>query len=295
MRTIPGLEKLVQRIEGASALDKPADLLAKALGPVIRPGVVEDTLSGTPIGHSAHPMLVTVPLGAWIAAPVLDLFGEASAARRLTALGCVAALPTAATGASDWLTTMGAERRVGFTHAMINYAAVGVQFASWRARARGRRGSGVALSLVGAGLLAASGWLGGHLTYAQGVGVDTTVFESLPTDWTDVAAESDVPAEGQVTDVDVDGVAVLLTRRGGRVVAMSDRCTHRGGPLHEGLVENGCVVCPWHGSAFSLDDGEVESGPATRPQPLFDTRVRDGRVEIRRQEPRSLRTNPVGL
>jgi nitrite reductase/ring-hydroxylating ferredoxin subunit/uncharacterized membrane protein len=287
MRTIPVLEKLVQRIEGASELDKPAELLAKALAPVIRPGVVEDSLSGTPIGHSAHPMLVTVPLGAWTAAPVLDLFGEASAARRLTALGCVAALPTAATGASDWLTTLGAERRVGFAHAVINYAALGVQVASWRARAKGRHGSGAALSLVGAGLLAASGWLGGHLTYAQGVGVDNTVFESLPTDWTDVAAETDVPAEGQLTAVDVDGVAVLLTRRGGRIAAMDDRCTHRGGPLHEGPVENGCVVCPWHGSAFSLDDGKVQAGPATRPQPLLDTRVREGRVEIKRHSIRS--------
>jgi nitrite reductase/ring-hydroxylating ferredoxin subunit len=45
---------------------------------------------------------------------------------------------------------------------------------------------------------------------------------------------------------------------------------------------------------FSLDDGLVQSGPATRPQPVFETRLRNGRLEVRRLESRSLRTNPVG-
>jgi nitrite reductase/ring-hydroxylating ferredoxin subunit len=143
-------------------------------------------------------------------------------------------------------------------------------------------------------VLSASGWLGGHLSYAQGVGVDTTVFENLPTEWTDALAESELPADGAVTSVELGGIPILVTRRGSRIVAMADRCTHRGGPLHEGEVRADCVVCPWHGSAFSLDDGEVRSGPATRPQPLLDARVQDGRVQVRRAEERTLRSNPVG-
>lgn len=295
MKTAALLEKAVQRIESADQLDGIGSLISKALRPVIRPGVIEDTLSGTELAHPVHPMLVTVPIGAWASVPVLDAMGETAAARRLTGLGCIAALPTAATGASDWLSTQGAERRIGIVHALLNYTALGVQLASWRARARGRRGAGVALSLVGAGVLAASGWLGGHLTYAQGVGVDTTVFEKLPTEWTDIAADADLPPEGSVTEADVSGVPILLTRRGSRIVAIADRCTHRGGPLHEGEVRDGCVVCPWHGSAFSLDDGEVASGPATRPQPTLETRVTGGRIEVRRVEERTLRTNPTGV
>lgn len=296
MKTAAALERIVQRIEGSEALDKVGSALASAIRPLIRPGVVEDTLSGAQLGHPAHPMLVTVPIGAWTAVPLLDATGADEAARRLTALGCIAALPTAATGASDWLSTKGAERRVGVAHALLNYTALGVELASWRARASGRRGAGVALSLVGASVLAVSGWLGGHLSYAQGVGVDTTAFEGFPTEWTDVAAETDVPgADGSAVRLDVAGVPILLTRHEGRLTAMADRCTHRGGPLHDGTIENGCLTCPWHGSVFSLADGEVVSGPATRPQPMLEVRVRDGRVEVMRAEERSLRTNPVGV
>jgi nitrite reductase/ring-hydroxylating ferredoxin subunit/uncharacterized membrane protein len=295
VKTAALLEKAVQRIEAAEQLDGISSLLSKAVRPVIRPGVIEDSLSGTGLAHPVHPMLVTVPIGAWALVPFLDAMGETTAARRLTGVGCIAALPTAASGAADWLSTQGAERRVGIVHALLNYTALGVQLASWRARVRGRVGVGVALSLVGAGVLTASGWLGGHLTYAQGVGVDTTVFEKLPTEWTDVAAEAGLPPEGSVAKADVDGVPILLARRDGRIVALAARCTHRGGPLHEGEVRDGCVVCPWHGSAFSLDDGAVASGPATRPQPTLDTRITGGRIEVRRAEERTLRTNPTGV
>lgn len=295
MKAAALLERAVQRIEAAEQLDGLSSLVSKALRPLIRPGVIEDTLSGTELTHPLHPMLVTVPIGAWSAVPVLDLSGDRTAARRLVALGCVAALPTAASGAADWLSTQGAERRIGIVHALFNYTALGLQLASWRARSQGRHGTGMALSLAGAGALAASGWLGGHLTYAQGVGVDTTAFQQLSADWTDVAAEADVPPEGDVTSADVNGVPILLTRRGNRVVALADRCTHRGGPLHDGEVEDGCIVCPWHGSAFSLEDGEVASGPATRPQPMLEARVSGGRVEVRRAEERTLRSNPVGV
>jgi nitrite reductase/ring-hydroxylating ferredoxin subunit len=98
------------------------------------------------------------------------------------------------------------------------------------------------------------------------------------------------------THAEVDGVPVLLSRSNGRVVALADRCTHRGAPLHEGKIEDGCIVCPWHASRFRLTDGSVVRGPATRPQPGFEVRIVAGRVEIRRpDEMRSLRSNPAGV
>jgi nitrite reductase/ring-hydroxylating ferredoxin subunit len=75
---------------------------------------------------------------------------------------------------------------------------------------------------------------------------------------------------------------VLLVRSGGAVLALSDRCSHRGGPLHEGELVDGCVQCPWHGSRFVLADGSVARGPASRPQPAYETRVVAGRVQVRR-------------
>jgi nitrite reductase/ring-hydroxylating ferredoxin subunit len=127
----------------------------------------------------------------------------------------------------------------------------------------------------------------------MGVGVDTTAFQQLPGEWLDVAAEADVPADTAL-EVDADGVPVLLARVEGEVVALADRCTHRGAPLHEGVVENGCVTCPWHDSVFALRDGAVVSGPATRPQPALEVALEAGRVRVRRSEVRTLRTNPTG-
>jgi uncharacterized membrane protein len=61
--------------------------------------------------------------------------------------------------------------RVGAVHAALNDLALGLYVASWLARGRDRRARGAVLALVGSGVLAASGWLGGHLVYRRGMGV----------------------------------------------------------------------------------------------------------------------------
>jgi len=172
--TAAALERAAQEIEHADALDAPSNTLADLLQRVIPPGPVRDAARGAQLGHPAHPMLVTVPIGAWVGSNVLDLTGgDAKAAQRLVALGNLAALPTAYTGAADWLATSGPARRLGFVHAVLNYTALGVFTASWLARRRGHRVRGAALGLSGTTVLAASGWIGGHLTYRLGVSVDT--------------------------------------------------------------------------------------------------------------------------
>lgn len=290
------LERAVEVVEGAAFLDPVASAVGKVIAKVAPTGPVKDVLSGTWLGHPVHPMLVTVPIGSWVAASWLDLVGGREgrrAATHLVGFGNLAALPTALTGASDWVDTEGAEKRVGLVHATLNYASIAIYVASWRARRQGRQGRGAALALLGATTVSASGWLGGHLAYATGVGVDTTAFSQLPQDWTDCADDAEV-IEGRPSVGDAGGVPVLLVREQGRLRALADRCTHRGGPLHEGKLDAGCIVCPWHDSRFSLADGSVEQGPATRPQPAFETRVVEGRVQVRRADARALRTNPTG-
>jgi nitrite reductase/ring-hydroxylating ferredoxin subunit len=166
-----------------------------------------------------------------------------------------------------------------------------LQAASWWQRKKGSRARGAALSAIGFAVTGVAGWLGGHLAHALGVGVDTTVFQHLPADWTDLLAESEVSDDPVRRDI--DGVPVVIYRADGRLVALADRCTHRGGPLHEGTLDDGCLTCPWHGSVFDAD-GFVRSGPATRPQPKLDVRVVSGWVEIRYQSDHTLRTNPIG-
>ena len=284
MKPADTLDRIVDAIERATVLDSPAKVGHALLRRVLPPGPIEDAASGTPLGHPVHPLLVAVPIGAWTAASYLDLTGgDARTARRLIGFGNMAAVPAALTGANDWLTTTDAERRVGLVHALLNDVALGLYTASWFARRRGSRMRGAALALAGASVLTASGYLGGHLAYAMGVGVDTTAFEQLPDEWTTVANESDFDERGVATAT-VDGVAVLLVREADGIHAMADRCTHRGGPLNEGEIKNGEVTCPWHDSRFRISDGCVLSGPATRPQPVAEARIRDGAIQVRRAD-----------
>jgi nitrite reductase/ring-hydroxylating ferredoxin subunit/uncharacterized membrane protein len=288
------LESLACRIERLGVLDGAAESLAGLLSRAVPAGAVRDVASGTPLGHPAHPMLVAVPIGSFLGAGYLDVVSPRkgrAAARRLIGFGLATAVPSVYAGVSDWMDTDGAERRVGLVHAALNAAALSLYGASWLARGRGRRGVG--LAVAGAGLLGAGGWLGGHLAYALGVGVDTTVFQRFPDEWTDVAAADDLQP-GRPVRVDVDDVPILLLRTGHGLVALADRCSHRGGPLDEGDVDGDCITCPWHGSRFDVRDGSVRGGPATRPQPALEIRERDGRIEIQRpDEQRSLRTNPA--
>lgn len=290
-------ERIMSKIENSALLERPAAAVTGKINDILQAGPLKDLLSGTKTGHAAHPVLVTVPIGAWLGASWLDLTGgpdSREAACRLVGLGTLTAVPAALTGASDWADTVGPERRVGFLHAVANYTAMGLYAGSWWSRRRGKHATGVRLALLGAGVVGASGWLGGHLAHALGVGVDTTAFLGAPSVWTDAAAEADLP-DGEPVGVSVGVVPILLVRRGGELVALYDRCTHRGAPLHKGPLVDDCIECPWHGSRFRLADGGVVRGPATQSQPLLEVRVEGGRVQVRvTGEQHSMRTNPVG-
>ena len=80
--------------------------------------------------------------------------------------------------------------------------------------------------------------------------------------------------------VDVNGMPLLLVRKGAHIYAIAERCAHLGGPLSEGKLEGHAVRCPWHGSCFSLKDGRVLEGPSVHAQPVLEVRVRDGRIEV---------------
>jgi nitrite reductase/ring-hydroxylating ferredoxin subunit/uncharacterized membrane protein len=282
----PRVTRLLRDLERAASLDPPAKAVGKYVRSLLGPGPLKDGLSGTWLGHPLHPVLTDLPIGTWTSATILDVAGgedAGPAADRLIAIGIAAALPTAVSGWSDWADSEAASdgvRRIGMVHAVSNVAALGLYAASLVARARGRRGRGVALGLAGAGALATGGMLGGDLAYAKGVGVDQAAFARPIEDWTPVASTGDV-REGSPLRAEADGQAVVLVRRAGRVHALVNRCVHRGGSLHEGELVDGCIECPLHGSRFSLEDGSVERGPAPYPQPVFEVREIDDRVEVR--------------
>jgi nitrite reductase/ring-hydroxylating ferredoxin subunit/uncharacterized membrane protein len=273
---------------GGPQLATIGDVVGK-LADRIGPGPVKDLLSGTWLGHPLHPVLTDIPIGAWTSAFFLDVVGgerAADAARTLVGLGVIAAVPTAVSGWSDWADTDGEERTVGLSHAIGNVVATALYGASWLARKCGRRGLGIALAMAGSGMATGTAYLGGHLVYGRGIGVDTTAFDRIPKGWTVAMSADDLPGEGSV-DVQVRGVPVMIVRRNGQLFALHDRCTHRGGPLHRGDLADDTVTCPWHGSCFRLGDGGIARGPATAPQPSYDVRIQGAHVEVRRRSTRS--------
>jgi len=283
------LEQLIDGIAHADWLDKVAGPVSDKVTQVVPKGAVKDLLSGTFMGHPLHPVLTDLPIGFWTSAMAIDFLGGRrgqKAADRLVALGVLSALPTAATGLADWSDTIGEDRRLGLAHAAGNVVAVGLFGWSWVARKRGRRAKGVTLGVLGATAATAGAYLGGHLVWRKGVNVARHAWDHAPDDWVGVTLESPLE-DGVPIVVTVGDDSVLVMLRGGTIHAISDVCSHMGGPLHEGEVGGGpgggCVTCPWHASAFSLDDGGVVHGPATAPQPAYDVRLEGDRLALRRR------------
>jgi nitrite reductase/ring-hydroxylating ferredoxin subunit/uncharacterized membrane protein len=277
---------LIERIATLDAIDAPAQKLAKTIRDLTKGKAVKEALSGTWLGHPVHPLLILLPMGSWTSGVLLDWFGgegAEGAADGLIGAGLLSAVPAVATGYSDWADTeimSDAVRRVGAVHAACNATAAVLFGSSLALRASGSRGAGKLLGLVAFGAIGAGGYLGGHLTYAEGVGVNVATYEDYPEDWTQALADAAL-GEGEMRAVDIGGVSILIARWQGQVHALSNTCVHRGGPLDEGELSDGCVSCPWHNSVFRLDDGSVERGPAAFPQPSLEARVRDGSIEVR--------------
>jgi nitrite reductase/ring-hydroxylating ferredoxin subunit/uncharacterized membrane protein len=273
----------IDRLERSPRLDGLVRLLATAWDAVLPPGRARDVLHGTWLGHPLHPALTDLPIGLWTSALVLDATGgKDSATTTLTGLGVLAALPTAAAGAADWVALGDAPRprRVGAVHAIANGTALTLYAASWLARRNDHHTRGKALGLAGAGALTVGGMLGGHLAYRNAVGVDRTADEQGVTDWTEVGPLRDLPMREPVRRT-VGGVDLLLYRNGSTVRVISATCSHLGGPLEQGKVDDECVTCPWHGSTFRLTDGSVVHGPATAPQPAYEVRVVGRTLQVR--------------
>lgn len=273
-------------LERASFLDKPASAIGSVIRGALGTGPLKDAVSGTWLGHALHPLLTDTVIGTWSSALLLDLIGgedAEDAATKLLLAGVVMYPPTALTGGSDWSDSMAdhGAQRVGLVHAAVNATALTLQLASLLARRSGDRSRGVALSLAAGGALGVGGWLGGHMTYSQGVDVDQTTFDPGPEDWTPAVPASEL-VDGEPMGVDVAGTPVLLVRSGAEVWAIHDRCSHRGCPLSENLQLEGPVVeCTCHGSRFDLRDGSLQRGPALYDQPSYEVRELDGHIELR--------------
>jgi nitrite reductase/ring-hydroxylating ferredoxin subunit/uncharacterized membrane protein len=284
--------------ERAPFLDRLSDGLAGAVGAIVGsqrkpPRRLKSFLNGTWFGHPLHPSIVEVPIGVWLLAAVFDIIWlavpgasvwAARAAEGAIIAGIVAALGAVATGLTDWSDTYGGERRTGLYHGSLMLLAFVLYVVSIILRLNDPAGDdpvAAILGFAGIAIVLFAAYLGGSLVFGHGTGVNHAAWEAGTEDFVPVAALADLP-ENALSRGTAAGVPVVMLRMGERVYAISATCPHAGGPLDEGALQGDVVECPWHGSRFNMRTGRVLTGPATMNAPRYETRVRDGQVEVKR-------------
>jgi nitrite reductase/ring-hydroxylating ferredoxin subunit len=272
------------------AIDQVAEPLSKAIrgayeaaGPAGQRA--KNALHGVWLGHPLHPVFTDVPIGAWTTALALDAAAQGDPGMRRAAtfaigVGLAGAAGAAVTGLTDWSETDGQSRRAGLIHGLLNVAATTLFATAFVLRRKDSHHGGRTCAWAGYSIALGAAYLGGDLVYRQRIGV-THADDLLPQEFTPVLDSAALP-ENSMVRARAAGTDVLLVRQHGRVCALVHDCAHLGGPLSEGTLKDGSVVCPWHGSEFALDDGRVLNGPATHNQPCLVVRERDGRIEVRR-------------
>ena len=247
-------------------------------------------LNGTWLGEPLHVVLKDVPIGAWTIAMVFDALEMinsrhefALAADTSIAIGLAGAAGAAITGVTDWSDVDPPARRLGMIHGLLNIGATTLFATSLILRKRKARSEGRGFAALGYALMAFASHLGGKMVYEQRVGVDRTAGQTFPEKFTAVLPESQLP-ENTPTRAMHQGVPILLVRRGERLFAMAETCSHFSGPLSEGKLDGDSIVCPYHASRFALADGRVINGPAVHSQPCLEVRTRDGQIEVRKPQ-----------
>ena len=98
---------------------------------------------------------------------------------------------------------------------------------------------------------------------------DTTVWHR--------AADIGELADGQLKVFGADRLTIVLARVGDKYGALRDQCPHAGGPLSQGCIENGFVVCPWHGREYDPFTGTCDGYQATQ---AYQVEVRDDGIFV---------------
>lgn len=249
---------------------------------------IRNFLNGTWLEEPLHVVLTDVPIGAWTAAmafDALDLVWDrrefARGCETSIAVGLFGAAGAAITGMTDWSDVDPPARRLGLIHGLLNVSGVALFATSLCLRRKKSRGIGRIASVLGYAVMSYAAHLGGKLVYEHRVGVDRTAGQAFPEQFTAILPEASL-MDGKLTRAMYQETPILLVRRGDRIFAMAETCSHFSGALSEGRLEGDAVACPRHFSRFALEDGRVLDGPAVHPQPCLEVRTRNGQIEVRR-------------
>jgi nitrite reductase/ring-hydroxylating ferredoxin subunit/uncharacterized membrane protein len=280
-------------IEQQPWLDQVADTIQPLVGNTLTASPllyrVKDVLNGVWLRHSLHAVLTDVPIGAFTLGLLVDGLAIRDhddsdvnmVADTLLATGLLAALPTAAAGLADWSEIGGQPRRVGVAHALLNTVGLVLNalslFMRWN---RGNRNAARALSGLAFLIMSGGAYLGGHLVYRLGTAVSRDAFVDGPDKYQPVEDAAELE-EGRMQKADLNGRPVVLLKEGRKVYCFDGTCPHFGCGLWEGELDGHTVTCPCHGSQFDVTTGAIKRGPTTHPVPVYQTRTRAGKVEVR--------------
>ena len=81
--------------------------------------------------------------------------------------------------------------------------------------------------------------------------------------------------------VDVDDVEIAVFNINGDILAVEDLCSHDGGELASGELDEEVIICPRHGARFCLRTGAVLAPPAYEPIAVFPVRIEDDMVQVK--------------
>lgn len=250
-------------------------------------------------GHPIHPMLIPFPFafltGAFffdVAAWYVTDIDLARTGSHLTLAGIGTGLLAAIPGVIDFFGSVppqSSAKTRATKHAITNIGALVLFALSWLTRGQGAVSiATLGLQLVGLVLLGLAGWMGGTLVYRNQIGVDHR--HASAGKWQEtsvprvkdavVVAEADDLERDQMKLVHVDGMRIALGRTEEGYRAFDDRCTHKGGPLSDGVLICGTVQCPWHGSQFDVNTGDVKCGPAKKKIATHAVQESNGQVRL---------------
>jgi hypothetical protein len=218
MTTPLPLQDAITAIEGNESIDAVFGPM-ESVATQVSSGRAGSVLRGDWLGHALHPLMTDFPLGCWLSAGVLDVLGGRGArrsAQRLIGLGLLSVPATAASGLTDWSSLRDPRtRRVGAVHAIGNTLVAYLYFRSWRSRRRGHHLRGVGYGMLGGAGAMATGYLGGHLSFARQAGTGERGLQrpaTTPTDAHETTATEvvDLPRAAEMLSVPVTQVRAMV-------------------------------------------------------------------------------------
>lgn len=286
------IQAAIENLEEQPWLDEASTDVQKIVGDSVRSGgefakKIKNFLNGTWLGHPVHPIMTDVAVGGYTTSWLLDILAEFSdsdtlrqGADQAMVVGMLGSVASIVTGLADWADLDGKARNIGLVHATTN-ATANLLYLSAYLNKDSNRNLRFWLAMGATSVLMVGAYLGGHLVYEEQIGVDHSKGQPYPEKFTAVMPLNELEPD-QLTMKEVNGAKILLVKQNDEIYALSEVCTHLGGPLAQGTLGDDCsVTCPWHGSRFALDSGEVLDGPASHPAPCFQTRIRNGQIEIK--------------